>query len=103
MLSQFPEDHIWDEKSFQEALRAFAFNYCSSIAHQEQKRFMKSHLGLPIGQVTKTLLDRTQKFNMYLTYLPGTSNKFGADDVREMVYNALPTYVNTIISTSDYK
>jgi hypothetical protein len=30
-------------------------------------------------------------------------NKFDADDVREMVYNVLPTYVHTIIATSDYK
>jgi uncharacterized ubiquitin-like protein YukD len=30
-------------------------------------------------------------------------NKFDADDVRDMVYNPLPTYVHTIITTSDYK
>jgi hypothetical protein len=37
VLSLLPEDHIWDGNSFQEALRAFAFNYCSSMARQEQK------------------------------------------------------------------
>jgi hypothetical protein len=31
------------------------------------------------------------------------SNKFDADDIREMVYNALPTYVHTIIATLNYK
>jgi hypothetical protein len=37
VLSQFPVDHILDENLFQEALRAFALNYCSSMARQEQK------------------------------------------------------------------
>jgi hypothetical protein len=36
-LSLLPEDHIWDENSFQEALRAFVLDYCSSMARQEQK------------------------------------------------------------------
>jgi hypothetical protein len=31
------------------------------------------------------------------------SNKFDVDDVREMVYHALHTYVHTMIATSDYK
>jgi hypothetical protein len=43
VLSQLPEDHIWEQYSFEEALRAFELNYCSSIACQEQKRFMKRH------------------------------------------------------------
>ena len=30
-------------------------------------------------------------------------NKFDSDDVREMVYNSLPTYVHTIIATAAYK
>jgi hypothetical protein len=30
-------------------------------------------------------------------------NKFDSDDIREMVYNSLPNYINTIISTNDYK
>jgi hypothetical protein len=50
VLSQLPEDHISDENSFQEALCAFSLNYCSSMAHQEQERFMKRHLGLPVGK-----------------------------------------------------
>jgi hypothetical protein len=103
VLSQLPEDHNWDKNSFQEALRAFALNYCSSMARQKQKRFMKRHLGLPSGQMTTTFLSRIQQFNRYLPYLPWTGNKFDADDVREMVYNALPMYVRTIITTSDYK
>jgi hypothetical protein len=103
VLSQFPDDHIWDENLFQEALHAFVLNYCSSMAHQEQDRFIKRHLGLPNGKITTTLLNRIQQFNRYLPYLSGTGNKFDADDVREMVYNALPTYVHTIIATSDYK
>jgi hypothetical protein len=49
VLSQSPDDHVWDKYSFQEALRAFAPNYCSSMARQEQKRFMKRHLLLPSG------------------------------------------------------
>jgi hypothetical protein len=52
---------------------------------------MKRHLGLPSGKMTTTLLSRIQQFNSYLSYLPGMGNKFDADDVREMVYNALPT------------
>jgi hypothetical protein len=103
MLSQLPEDHIWDENLFQEALCTIALNYCSSMACQEQKRFMKRHLGIPSGQMTITLLSRIQQFNRYLPYLPGAGNKFDADDVREMVYNALLTFVHTIIATSDYK
>jgi hypothetical protein len=73
------------------------------MARQEQKRFMKRHLGFPSEQITTTLLRRIQKFNRYLPYLPGTGNKFDADDIREMVYNALSTFVHTIIATSDYK
>jgi hypothetical protein len=73
------------------------------MARQEQKIFMKRHLGLPSGQMAITLLSRIQKFNRYLPYLPGMGNKFDTDDVREMVYNALPTYVHTIIATSDFK
>jgi hypothetical protein len=64
---------------------------------------MKRHLGLPSGHMTITLLSRIQQFNSCLPYLPGTGNKFDTDDVREMVYNALPTYVHTIIATLDYK
>jgi hypothetical protein len=60
-------------------------------------------MGLPIGQMATTLLSRIQQFNRYLAYLPGTGNKFDADNVREMVYNALPMYVHTLIATSDYK
>jgi hypothetical protein len=101
VLSQLPEDRIWDENSLQEALRAFALNYC--MARQKRKRFMRRHLGLPSGQMTTTLLSRIQQLNRYLPYLPGTGNKFDADDVREMVNNALPTYVHTMIATSDYK
>jgi hypothetical protein len=39
VLSKLPEDNILDGNSFQEALCAFALNYYSSIARQEQKRF----------------------------------------------------------------
>jgi hypothetical protein len=102
VLSYLPEDHIWNENSFQQALRFFALNYCSSMARQGQKRFMKRHLGLPSGQMTTTLLIRIQQFNRYLPYLPGIGNKFDSDDIREMVYNALPTYIHTIIATSDF-
>jgi hypothetical protein len=100
VLSQLPEDYIWDENLFQEALRTFVLNYSSSMACQKQKRFMKRHLGLPSGQMTTTLLSKIQQFNRHLPYSFGTSNKFDADDVREMV---LPTYVHTIIVTSDCK
>jgi hypothetical protein len=103
VLSQLPDDHIWDENSFQEALCAFALNYCSSMALQEQKRLMKRHQGPPSGQMTTTLLSRIQQFNRYQPYLPGTGNEFDSDDVREMVYNSLPTYLHTIIAISDYK
>jgi hypothetical protein len=75
VLSQFPEDHIWDENSFQEALHTFALIYCSSMAYQEQKRFMKRHLGLPSGQMITILLSTIQQFNRYLPYLPRTRNK----------------------------
>jgi hypothetical protein len=64
---------------------------------------MKRHLGLHSGQMTTNLLSRIQQFNRYLPYSPGTGNKFDTDDIREMVYNALPTYVHTMIATSDYK
>jgi hypothetical protein len=94
---------VWNEDTFQQALRNFALNYCSSTARQEQKRFMKRHLGLPSGHMTTTLLSRIQQFNRYLKYLPGTGNKFDSDDIREMVYNSLPNYVHTIIATTDYK
>jgi hypothetical protein len=103
LLSRSPDDHIWDVNSFQEALCAFALIYCSSMSRQEQKGSMKRHLGPSSGQMTTTLLSRIQQFNRYLPYLAGTGNKFDADDVREMVYDVLSTYVHTIIATSDYK
>jgi hypothetical protein len=37
VLSKLPQDYIWGENSYQEALRAFALNNCSSMACQEQK------------------------------------------------------------------
>jgi hypothetical protein len=103
VLSQLPEDHIWEKNSFQEALCAFALNYCSSMLRQEQKRFMKRHLRLPSGKMTTTLLTRIQQFNRWIPYLPRTGKKFDADEIRETVYNALPTYVHNIIATFDYK
>jgi hypothetical protein len=72
------------------------------MAHQYQKRFMKRHLGFPSGQMITTLQSRIQQFNRYPPYLPGMGNEFDADDVREMVYNSLPTYVHTIVAASDY-
>jgi hypothetical protein len=103
VLVQLPEDNIWDGNLFQEALCTLALNYCSSMESQEQKRFMKRHLGLPGGKMTTTLLSRIQKFNWYLPYLPGMGNKFDTYDFREMVYNALSMYIHTIIVTSNYK
>jgi hypothetical protein len=88
---------------FKQALRNFALNYCSSTARQEQKCFMKRHLGLPSGHMTMTLLSRIQQLNRYLQYLPGTGNKFDPDDIREMVYNSLPNYIHTKIVTTNYK
>jgi hypothetical protein len=63
VLSQLPDDHIWDENSYQEALRAFELNYCSFMTDQEHKRFMKRHLGLPSGHMITTLLSRIQQFH----------------------------------------
>jgi hypothetical protein len=63
VLSKFPDDHIWGENLFQEASRAFALNYCSSMTNKERKRFMKRHMGLPSGQITTTHLIRIQQFN----------------------------------------
>jgi hypothetical protein len=62
---------------------------------------MKRNVGLPSDQLTSALLSRLQQFNRYLPYLPGVGNN--PDDIREMLYNALPTYVHTIIATADYK
>jgi hypothetical protein len=74
------------------------------MARQEQKKLMKRHhMSLPSGQMTTTVLSRIQQLNRYLSYLLGTGKKFDVDDVREMVYNDLPTYVHTMIATSDYK
>jgi hypothetical protein len=64
---------------------------------------MKRKVGLPSNQLTLALLSRLQQFNRYLPYLPGVRNKFDPNDIREMLYNALPTYVHTEIATADYK
>jgi len=103
VLSGLPEGHAWTEQSYEDAMQAFALQYCSATARQEQKRFMKHNLGLPTDQLTTTLLARIRQFNRYLPYLPGTGNKFDPGDIREMLYNSLPTYIHTIIATSDYK
>jgi hypothetical protein len=63
------------------------------MASQEQKRFVKRHLGHPSGQMTK--FSKVGSNNLIDTYLPETGNKFDADDVREMFYNAIPMYVCT--------
>jgi hypothetical protein len=94
---------IFGTKFVSKALLAFALHYSSSMARQEQKRFMKRHLGLPSGQLTTTLQSMIQQFNSYLPYLPGKGNKFDADDIRDIVYHALSAYVHTIIAISDYK
>jgi hypothetical protein len=72
-------------------------------ARQIQKCFMKRRLGLPSNYLTATLLNRLQQFNRYIPYLPGIGAKFETDDIREMLHEALPSYVHVIISTSDYK
>jgi hypothetical protein len=95
-----PNSHSWDEEAFHTALKTFALKYCSTTARQEQKCFMK-HVGLPSDQLTSALLSRLQQFNRYLPYLPDVGNKFDPDDISEMLYNALPTYVHTIIATAD--
>jgi hypothetical protein len=64
---------------------------------------MKRHLGLPRGQIATIFLIRIQQFIRCLPYLLGTGNKFDAADVREMVFNTLPSYAHTLIATSDYK
>jgi hypothetical protein len=64
---------------------------------------MKRHLGLPSGKMTTTLLIRIQQLNTCLPYLLGTGIKFDTDDVREMVFNYLFTYVHTINAISENK
>jgi hypothetical protein len=103
VLSELPDGHSWDEEAFNTALKSFALKYCSNTARQEQKRFMKHNVGLPSNQLTSALLSRLQQFNRYLPYLPGVGNKFDPNDIREMLYNALPTYIHTKIATADYK
>jgi hypothetical protein len=73
------------------------------MACQEQKLFMNRHLGLPREQTATAFLSRIQQFNRYVPNLPGRGNKFDTDDVREMVYNALLTYLHPIFMLSDYK
>jgi hypothetical protein len=80
-----------------------ALKYCSTTARQEQKCFMKRNVGLPSNQLTSALLSRLQQFNRYLPYLPGVGNKFNPNNIRMMLYNALPAYVHTIIATANYK
>jgi hypothetical protein len=103
VLSELPDNHSWDEEAFETVLKSFALKYCSTMARHEQKRFMKGNVGLPSNQLTSALLSPLQQFNRYLPYLPGIGNKFDPDDIREMLYNALPAYVHTIIATADYK
>jgi hypothetical protein len=64
---------------------------------------MKRRLGLHSNYLTATLLNRLQQFNRYIPYLLGIGAKFETDDIREMLHEALPSYVHVIISTSDYK
>jgi hypothetical protein len=97
---QTPDGHSWDEEAFKTALKSFALKYCGTTARQEQKRFMKRNVGLPSNQLTSALLSWLPQFNRYLPYLPGVGNKFDPDDIREMLYNALPAYVHTIIATA---
>jgi hypothetical protein len=95
VLSTFPGNHQeWNNKTFEQALQAFVLNYCSSTAMKEQKGFTKRHLGLPSGQMTATILITIQQFHWYVTYLQGTGNKVHADDIQEMLYDALPNYCN---------
>jgi hypothetical protein len=103
VLLELPESHQWNDAAFKTALKSFALKCCSTTARQVRKRFMKHNVGLPSNQLTLALLSQLQQFNRYLPYLPGVRNKFDPDVIREMLYNALPAYVHTIIATANYK
>ena len=60
VLSELPEGHSWNKEAFKTALK-----YCSMMARQEQKRFMKRYVGLPSDQLTEALLSQLQQFNKY--------------------------------------
>jgi hypothetical protein len=93
-LSQLPEDHIWDQNLFQEALRASGFNYCSSMARQELQQFMKKHMGLPSRQMTTTLLGEIQKLiDSYLTYLGQAINLMLMTSEKWSILPCLCTYI----------
>jgi hypothetical protein len=101
--SELPKGHTWNEELFENTLRALALKYCSTTAWQEQKRFMKCNIGLPGDQLTLVLFSPLHQFNRYISYLPGVRNKFDPDNIREMLYNTLLSYVTNITATADNK
>jgi hypothetical protein len=84
-------------------MTAFALKYCSDTARQEQKGFMRRHIGLPHDQLTTSLFSWLQQLNRYIPYLPGEGNKMEADDLWEILYNALPAFAHTLIILVNYK
>jgi hypothetical protein len=74
------------------------------MSYQEQKRFMKGHLGFPSGQTITMLVSRIQQLKGLLPYLLGKGNKFNADNVQGMIHNVLTTYSYIqLFVTFDYK
>lgn len=103
VIADTHNDNQWTQESLDKALHAFSIKYCGSNARQEQKRFMKRRLGLPSNYLTATLLNRIEQLNRFLPFLPGNGLKFESDNIRKMLYEALPPYAQNIMSTSDYK
>jgi hypothetical protein len=103
VVDKLPAGHIWSEETFEHAMTAFTLKYCSDTARQEQKRLMRRHIGLPHDQLTTSLFSRLQQLNRYIPYLPGEGNKMEADDLREILYNALPAFAHTLIILANYK
>jgi hypothetical protein len=58
---------------------------------------MNPQFGLPNNY------NRLQQLNLYIQYLPEVGGKFEADNIKEMLYEALPVYVSKINSTANHK
>ena len=84
-------------------MEAFAVNYCSDNARQEQKRFMNRVLSKPREMSVQTFWMRLNAMNRMIPYLSGVGDKFPKDQLRDILVHAVPQWQRDVMTTSNYK
>jgi len=96
------QDPTTDDE-LQAVMEAFAINYASDSARQEQKRFMNRTMSKPKDMSVQVYWMRLNAMNRMLPYLPGTGPKFPKDQLRDMLVHAMPQWQRDLMTTSNFK